>query len=94
VVSIPVRLLQRRFFEPRPEALEGMLNDLPELQGPMRDLLLRIASAEVDAATLAFTFFTNLLMYSLFAMIGGILAVAILNKQKGAGIRPRPDVQN
>lgn len=88
IVSIPVRLIQTRYFDP--EAVEEMLNDIPGLEGPMRDLMLRMAS-EISATTLTVTFFTNLLLYSLFAMIGGILAIAILNKKKGAGISPRPD---
>jgi hypothetical protein len=82
IVSIPVRVIQRRLFETGPESLEEMMRNVPGLEGPMRDLMLQMASSDVTVQTIAFTFFFNLLMYSLFAMIGGILTVAILNKNK------------
>jgi hypothetical protein len=44
-----------------------------------------VVSGEVSVGTILFTFFANLLMWSLFAMIGGILAVAILNKRAAQG---------
>ncbi len=47
----------------------------------MRDFVLRAASGEISAATVLFTFITNLLMFALFAMIGGILALAILKRR-------------
>jgi hypothetical protein len=43
--------------------------------------MLRVSSGEISAATILFTFFANLLMWSLFAMVGGILTVAIMNKR-------------
>jgi len=44
--------------------------------------LIRVASGEVSVGTILFTFFMNLLlMWSLFAMIGGILTVAIVNRR-------------
>ena len=94
VISIPVRILQARLFQSQAEALEQMEQIMREfgIEGPMRDLMLRLASSEITAETVLFTFISNLLMYSLFAMIGGILTVAILNKKKGAGVSPRPDV--
>jgi hypothetical protein len=82
LVSIPVRIIQQRLFDIRPEALEETLSKIPGLEGPMRDLMMQMISSEVTVQTVAFTFFGNLLMYSLFAMIGGILGVAILNKRK------------
>ena len=56
------------------------------VEGPMKDFVMRVMSGEVSAATILFTFFSNLLMWSLFAMIGGILTVAILNKR---GMQPQ-----
>ena len=50
----------------------------------MRDWVLRAASGEISAATVLFTFFTNLLMFALFAMIGGILTLAILKKREAS----------
>ena len=77
-----------RLFESQQQQLEQILNQLGA-EGPMRDWVLRAASGEISAATLVFTFFTNLLVFSLFAMIGGILTVAILEKRKkGEGRTP------
>jgi hypothetical protein len=55
----------------------------------MRDWVLRVASGELSTFTVVFTFLSNLIVFSLFAMIGGILAVAILRKrEQGASVRP------
>lgn len=91
VVSIPVRIVMARIFGSQAEALEQAMRELG-VEGPMHDLMLRLASPEITITTVLFTFMMNLLLYSLFAMIGGILAVAILNKKRGAGVNPRPDV--
>jgi hypothetical protein len=82
IVSIPIRIIQGRLFETRPEQLEQMMRDIPGLEGPMRDLVMRLASSDVTVQTVAFTLLANLLIYSLFATIGGILTVAILNKKR------------
>ena len=81
MVSIPVRLLSARFFGSQQEAIEEAFKDMPGFEGPLRDLILRVASTEISAVTVAFTFIMNLLIFALFAMIGGILTVAILQKR-------------
>jgi hypothetical protein len=91
-ISIPIRIISSQMFESQQEALEAALQEIPGMEGPLRDLIVRLASSEVSLITVAVTFFMNLLMFALFAMMGGILLVAILNKQKGTGtgITPRP----
>ena len=84
LISIPVRVISARFFESQQQTLEETMRELG-IEGPVRDLMLRVASPEISATTVAFTFFMNLILYSLFAMIGGILMVAILNKRKIPG---------
>lgn len=81
IVQMSFRAMASRLFESQQQQFEQVLNQLGA-EGPLRDWILRAASGEISAATLAFTFFTNLLAYSLFAMIGGILTVAILEKRK------------
>jgi hypothetical protein len=81
IVSIPVKIIQARLFETSPEDIERFMRIFPGLEGQMRDLLVSMASSEVTVATIALTFFANLILYSLFAMIGGILGVAIVNKR-------------
>jgi len=80
LVSIPVRILSARLFASQQQAMEEALREIGA-EGPLRDLMLRVASPEISAATLLFTFFMNLLVYALFAMIGGILTVAILERR-------------
>jgi uncharacterized membrane protein YeaQ/YmgE (transglycosylase-associated protein family) len=84
IVQIPVQMLSARLIGSRQQELEDMLRRAG-LEGPMKDWLLRVVSGEVSVGTILFTFFANLLMWSLFAMIGGILAVAILNKRTAQG---------
>jgi len=87
LVSIPVRLISARFFESQQQAMEEALREIGA-EGPIRDLALRVASPEISLVTVLFTFFMNLLMFSLFAMIGGILMVAILKKREASGQQP------
>ncbi|HYR88998.1 MAG TPA: hypothetical protein VE422_33295 [Terriglobia bacterium] len=86
-VSIPMRIITARVFGDQQQALEQAMKDVPGWEGPVRDIMLRIASPEISAVTIIATFFMNLIFFALFAMIGGILAVAILNKKK---IRMKP----
>jgi hypothetical protein len=81
-VSIPIRLLTARFLENQREAIENVFRNIPELEGSMRELLIRALSPEVSATTVLFLFISNLILYALFAMIGGIITVALLNKQR------------
>jgi zinc-ribbon domain len=79
-VQIPVQIISARLFQSEQQRFEEWFRQLG-VEGPMRDWLLRMASGEVSVATVLFTFFANLLMWSLFAMIGGILTVAIMRKR-------------
>lgn len=80
VVQLASRAIAARFFENQQQQLEQILNQVGA-EGPMRDFVLRAASGEISTATVLFTFITNLLMFALFAMIGGILALAILRRR-------------
>jgi hypothetical protein len=51
-------------------------------EGPWREWVMSALSGEITLGGILFTFFANLLMWSLFAMVGGILTVAILNKKR------------
>jgi hypothetical protein len=82
IASIPMRLLAPGVFEAQQAAIEEAFRDTPEFQGPFRDFILQIASPEVSALTLGFTFFMSVLFYAMFAMIGGIVTVAVLNRKQ------------
>jgi len=81
IINIPLRILSARVFESQQAQMEEMFRQFPEIEGPFRDMMMRLMSPEVSAFTITFTFFVNLISYSLFAMIGGILMVAILQKR-------------
>ena len=82
IVQMSFRAMAARMFDSQQQQLEQMFQQYG-IQGAMRDWMLRLASGEISTVTVVFTFFSNLIMYALFAMIGGILTVAILNRRKG-----------
>ncbi len=88
LISLPFRLLAAEGFRSQQEAFEELLGEFPELEGPIRELILRLLSPEISFTTLLVNFFMNLIVYSLFAMIGGIILVAILKKDT-----PPPSVE-
>ena len=79
-VHIPIQIISSRLLSAQPQQFEELLRRMG-VEGEMRDWMLRLMSGEISVATVLFFFFMNLLMWSLFAMIGGILTVAILNKK-------------
>lgn len=81
MVQTAVHALTARFMESQQQQIENILNQVG-MEPPMRDWVLRVTSGEISTFTVAFTFFSNLIVFSLFAMIGGILAVAILKKRE------------
>jgi hypothetical protein len=87
LVSLPIKILSKPFLESQQDSLEKMLRDMPP---EIIDFMKLLISPEVSAATVLAGFISNLLVYALFAMIGGILTVAYLNK-KGGGIQPPPN---
>jgi hypothetical protein len=90
IIQMSFHVIAAHFFESQQQQVEDLLKQLGA-EGPMRDWTLRVFSGEISAVTVLFTFFANLLLYALFAMIGGIVGVALLNKRKGAGVSPRPN---
>jgi len=78
--SLPFRLLASDALRTQQEAFKEVIDAYPTLEGPMRELLLRLVSPEISFAMLMTTLFINLLVFSLFAMIGGILMISVLKK--------------
>jgi len=93
VVQISFRAISARFFDSSQQQLEEVLRQMGA-EGPIRDWTLRAFSGEISTTTVLFTFFSNLLMFALFAMIGGILAIAILNKRGTRSMTPPPPMQS
>ncbi len=85
-ISIPVRLLSTEALRAEMEVFEELLTDI---EGPLRELFLRLVSPELSFVTVLATFFMNLVTFSLFAMVGGILLLAIMGRKSGNPIPPR-----
>jgi hypothetical protein len=86
VIQMSFRAIAAPFFHSQQQQLEDMLRQVG-VEGPMLDWTLRVFSGEISLGTVLFTFFSNLIIYALFAMIGGILALAILNRRDTQGRR-------
>lgn len=91
IVHIPVQIIMSRMMQSQQQQIEEAFRQLG-LEGPMRDWGMRILSGEISVGTILVFFFMNLLMWSLFAMIGGILTVAIMKKRAQQGGQNRPPV--
>lgn len=81
VVQMSFRAIASQLFVSQQQELERIWQQIGA-PGPIPDWLVRAMSGEISAVTVIVTFISNLIAYSLFAMIGGILTVAILEKRK------------
>ncbi len=79
-ILIPVRLLSAEAMRAEMETFEEML---AEIDSPFRELLLQLISPELSLTTILATFFMHLVIFSLFAMVGGILLLAIMGRKSG-----------
>jgi zinc-ribbon domain len=81
VASIPVRMLSAASIAQARDQIETMLAQNPEVPNWVRELLLNIVSQDLNAVSLMVGLFINLLLYGLFAMVGGIVLVAIMRRK-------------
>lgn len=84
-ILIPVRLLSAEALRTEMETVEEIL---AEFEGPLRELFLRLLSPELSFVTILATFFMHLVIFSLFAMVGGILLLAIMGRKSGNSVPP------
>ena len=89
LISLPFRLLAADGLRSQQEAIEELLNEYPEMEGPIRELILRLLSPEISFTTVLVNLFMNLVVFSLFAMIGGIVMVAVLKKDGQPVVPPQ-----
>jgi len=80
LASIPFRFLSAEALEEARAEIEALLSQSPEISGPMREMMLSLISPDLSPLAVLLTLMINLLTYSLFAMIGGILFVAIVRR--------------
>ena len=80
VISIPIYMLT---ITPQVAAeAEQRLREIPNLPPELRDMILRFMSPGFDLSRTLFTLLINLILFGLFAMIGGIIAIAILSRRR------------
>jgi hypothetical protein len=82
IMLIPSKLMFTADWEAGRQQAELQLSKTPETAGQMRDLVLRAMSPEVSFTTEIFWLIVYGFMFSLFAMIGGMLMVWISNRRK------------
>jgi hypothetical protein len=85
VLSIPIKIVTAPIIASQQDAIDKLLRDnMPDTQGPMFELLRRMMSPEISAVTVLTTFIGDVIIFSLFAMVGGIVMVAYLNRKAAA----------
>ena len=82
LMLIPSKLIFASDFELIHQEVERQLSRNPEMEGPMRDLILRAWSPEVSLTTEMFSLFVYGFFFSLIAMFGGLLMVWIANRRR------------
>lgn len=81
ILLIPSKLFFAADWELGRQQAELQMRKTPEAAGPMLDLALRAMSPEVSFTTEMFWFFLYGMIFSLLAMIGGMLMVWISNRR-------------
>jgi hypothetical protein len=87
LLSIPVRILTAESIEAARRQMEegmGQMRDAPPALRNFMEFMMQMVSPEITVTQLLITFVINAVFYSLFAMVGGILAAAIFNRKRPA----------
>jgi hypothetical protein len=99
ILSIPVQLIMATFLDPAQQA-EQLRQALEQFDMPasVEQFVLSMASPSLNAVKLLTGLGVNLVVFGIFAMLGGIIGVAIFHK-KGkpyvpASIEPPPPPMN
>lgn len=81
LIAIPFQAaFSQMGYQPGTEQLEEVLAEA-ELPPEVEDLIIRLASGEMAAGSLLIAFGFNLVIFSIFAMIGGLIGVALFHKK-------------
>jgi hypothetical protein len=99
IIAIPVQLVMAQFMNPESQMDQlRQTFDQVDMPAALEQFILNMASPSLNATKLLMAFAFNLVLYSIFAMIGGIIGVAVFHK-KGkpyvpASIEPPPPPMN
>jgi lipopolysaccharide export LptBFGC system permease protein LptF len=87
LMVIPDKLFLVAEWESMRRQAAMQLTQVPEEAWPMRDLYLRAMSPELSFTTELVWFFFYGFLFSLFAMLGGMLMVWISNRRRNKGVK-------
>lgn len=99
VISIPVQLVMSSFMDPGSQTAQiREAFDQTDLPAAFEEFVINMASPTLNATKLLMSFAVNLVVFAIFAMIGGIIGVAVFHK-KGkpyvpASVEPPPPPMN
>jgi hypothetical protein len=86
--SIPVQMLMSSMLAEYTGQARQMLGDLPNLPPAVRELIMSTTSGRLSILSVIVAGFFDLVVYSIIAMLGGVLGVAIFEKRKIGGPPP------
>lgn len=66
------------------QQLQKMMDYSDQLPPEMEDALIQLSQYQEGFALVIFSFFLSLIIYSIFAIIGALIGVSILNKKRAA----------
>jgi hypothetical protein len=94
IFGIPVQMLMNSVFAEYAGQARRMISELPNLPPIWRDMILSSGQAGFSLLAVVIAGFVNVVVYALFAMLGGVLGVAIFEKRKiqGPDQAPPPPV--
>ena len=85
IFSIPVQILMNTVFAEYAAQARQMISELHNISPVWRDLILSSGKEGFNVFAVIAGAFVTVTVYSLFAMLGGVLGVAIFEKRKVVG---------
>jgi len=83
-VSLPLRFLSAEALADMQGQFQDALSQSPDIPDTVREIIMSMLSPEVTALSVLVGLVVNLMLYGLFAMIGGILLVAVLRRNQNS----------
>jgi len=84
IISIPIQMLT--FSEEQSAQFLAQIDQVGDFPPELRDWMAQMFTPGLNMSRTLFVLAINLVIYSLFAMIGGILTVAVLNRRVAQGV--------
>ena len=81
IFSIPVQMLLNSVFAEYAAQARRMISELPNIPPVWREMILSSGNAGLSLLSVVVAGFVTVVVYALFAMLGGVLGVAIFEKR-------------